>query len=541
MEKLKIANFRNIKESVEIDLSNINIITGPNNSGKSNILKLLILFSDYLSSKNHLKLSFHGLNSAKHKIDSYQNAINWSNWEKNKSLKISFEVGNYRISFEFVPNVNRIESKKYQEIQEGKLHQFEMTHIKDRSRICITNSSKNEYTLLADKSIISELWESTDTRKQDQDSVENLKSYEQIQLEIINKILQKTRSLDKNDPEFKKCIEKIAFQAGFLSNVSFRIKKVQENKKKNLDDGQIRLSVKVPDDEESNPFTIPSLFQKILNDYFLGDHVDEGGKRTTANMSLDMNMITRNLKRFLYLSVIHLNPDRSNQARIHLNSERTTEISRIIFSFKQNPFTKKGPADKYLIKWMKYLNLGNNYRFRNLEGIATAVEIKDKYGWHNLVDKGFGTGQIFSILVRIAESIEKYPGSRSSFGTKLALPQIIAIEEPEANLHPKFQSVLADIFMDAIGKANVQFVIETHSEYFIRRLQYLVADKRKKLSNTDIKILYSQEPDPKQPGAELFYDLGMRPDGILKRDFGTGFFDEATRLTVDLLKQQKRN
>jgi predicted ATP-dependent endonuclease of OLD family len=537
MERLTIENFRSFKDKISVDLTEINILTGPNNSGKSNILKFLILFSDYLSSKNHLVLSFNGLNSAKHKIDCYQNAINWSNWKTNKSLKFSYEGGNYILSFEFVPLINRLDGKKLAEIQAGKLYRFEMTSIKDRSRICIINSSKNEYSLLADRSIISELWESINTSKDDLDFEEKLKRYEQSELERIYKIFLKTKPLDKDDPRFKEYVEKIALQAAFLRNNSFRLKKLQEGKKKSLGEGQISISVKVPEDNESKPFTLPSLFHKILNDFFWGDNEEQGGTQTKANLDLDINVITRNLKRFLHVSIVHLNPDRSNQARIHLNSERTSEISRIIFSYKLNPFIKKGLADKFLIKWMKRLTLGNNYRFRNLEGIATAIEVKDRYGWHNLVDKGFGAGQIFSILIRIAEFIEKSPKPFFKGGPEF--PSIIAIEEPEANLHPRFQSVLADIFMDAIVNSNVQFIIETHSEYLIRRFQYLVADKRKKLKNTDVKVSYFQDPDLKMTNAGFVYDLEMRPDGILRKDFGPGFFDEATRLTIELLKQQK--
>lgn len=38
LKKVRISNYRSIKDTVEIDLSQLTVFIGPNNSGKSNIL-----------------------------------------------------------------------------------------------------------------------------------------------------------------------------------------------------------------------------------------------------------------------------------------------------------------------------------------------------------------------------------------------------------------------------------------------------------------------------------------------------------------------
>ena len=85
----------------------------------------------------------------------------------------------------------------------------------------------------------------------------------------------------------------------------------------------------------------------------------------------------------------------------------------------------------------------------------------------------------------------------------------------------------------------MQFIVETHSEYLIRRFQFLVADNHNELNSNNIKVIYVNEPYSKSKDIEQVYDLEIRSDGMFKKDFGAGFFDEATRLTLDLLKQQK--
>ena len=540
MEKITVENFRSIKNKLTIDLTKINILTGTNNSGKSNILKLLVLINDYLKSNNHLVLSFNGLNSGKHKIDCYQNAINWTNWKTHKTLKFSFERNNYLVSFEFIPFVSDNEEKKSAEIQMGRLSRFEFLNKDDNSKIGLLYVSENEYQLYADQSIIKELWVKRDYEKNDLETKLRLEQEKALEMRIVRDLLLQNRRLRTSDKKYDENIDSLAFHLGFLQNTKFRLAEFELGKNKRLEPGPIIMRYNVSDDNDNIPLPIPLLIRDLLRKYFDKIASENTSISRSRNLEGETYTVTRNIERFLYLNSVHLSPDRSNQARIYLNSENNTEISRIIADFKAKPFIKNGTADKFLLKWMMRLNIGLNYRFRNLEGIATAVEIKDNIGWHNIVDKGFGVGQIFPVLIRIAEYIEK-SGSSKEARKVPQFPSIIVIEEPESNLHPKFQSYFSDIVLDAVENYNLQFIIETHSEYMIRRLQYLVADKSNNLKNSDVAILYFQETDQKKKKTKQVYNLGIRPDGMMKRDFGPGFFDEATNQTIELLKKQISN
>lgn len=95
------------------------------------------------------------------------------------------------------------------------------------------------------------------------------------------------------------------------------------------------------------------------------------------------------------------------------------------------------------------------------------VRAKGSQDWVDLLDVGFGVSQVLPVLV---QCFYAPPGS------------IILMEQPEIHLHPSAQSALADVMIDVINSKenyadrNIQLVIETHSEHFLRRLQRRIAE-----------------------------------------------------------------
>ena len=111
-------------------------------------------------------------------------------------------------------------------------------------------------------------------------------------------------------------------------------------------------------------------------------------------------------------------------------------------------------------------------------------------------------------------------------------PRTVAIEEPEIHLHPKYQSLLAEMFYEAYKEYNIQFVIETHSEYLLRRIQTLVG--LKKLSPEEISMIYIEDDEEVRKGAGKVRRIRIKKDGRLADSFGPGFYDEADNLALEL-------
>jgi len=87
----------------------------------------------------------------------------------------------------------------------------------------------------------------------------------------------------------------------------------------------------------------------------------------------------------------------------------------------------------------------------------------------DLADVGFGVSQVLPVLVQC------FCAPSNS---------IIILEQPEMHLHPRAQAALADVMIDVINShepwrsKNIQLIIETHSEHFLRRLQRRIAEDK---------------------------------------------------------------
>ena len=206
--------------------------------------------------------------------------------------------------------------------------------------------------------------------------------------------------------------------------------------------------------------------------------------------------------------------------------------------------------DSFISKWIRKFELGYAVGIEmNESGSSFTIRLykdaDDKSG-SLLAEEGYGVTQLVVLLLRIETAIFESKKILLNDGFEENEQPIysfsestIAVEEPEVHLHPKFQSMLAEMFIDAYSNYNVHFIIETHSEYIIRRLQLLVANK--KIKNTDISILYVYD-EKNRPGYEpQVKKIGICKDGMLNGSFGEGFFDEADMLSMFLLTTHAGN
>ena len=166
-----------------------------------------------------------------------------------------------------------------------------------------------------------------------------------------------------------------------------------------------------------------------------------------------------------------------------------------------------------------------------------------------IADKGIGILQVFTLLLKIEIAIiqSQYNELRYhlfTYGLNEELfkyfetynqqhPITVALEEPESHLHPKYQSLLADMFLEANEKYNIHFIIETHSEYLIRKAQVLVAKHQYENEETlnkenPFKVYYV-------PLGDKPYEMEFNADGRFKNEFGKGFFDEASNLVYEII------
>ena len=169
--------------------------------------------------------------------------------------------------------------------------------------------------------------------------------------------------------------------------------------------------------------------------------------------------------------------------------------------------------------------------------------VKDTNEWLNRLNmdyklemETFGTdsGDLFS--VRLIDIHRKEPVNVAlpdvGFGISQLLPfivqslvsgkQIISIEQPEVHVHPRLQADLGNLLAKAI-KREKQFIVETHSEHLILRLQRLV--RKKEIKPEDVSVIYVSR-GPEGAKAER---LRLDEAGDFIDDWPGGFFSERLR------------
>jgi len=206
---------------------------------------------------------------------------------------------------------------------------------------------------------------------------------------------------------------------------------------------------------------------------------------------------------------------------------------------------KNGITGGYVNKWLKKFNIADSIEIVGTEeGIGIMVYLNKGGEKYLLADEGYGITQLVSLFLQleniIIENRHSINGDIWEDNTDYNFyysHSFVAIEEPEIHLHPKYQSLLADMFVEAYQKYNIHFIIETHSEYLIRKLQVLVADKENKLTPNDVSLNYV---DKDENGISTNRKIEILEDGRLSGPFGPGFFDEADSLAMDLMKYKVR-
>ncbi len=202
----------------------------------------------------------------------------------------------------------------------------------------------------------------------------------------------------------------------------------------------------------------------------------------------------------------------------------------------------KGKTGDFVNKWLKEkFEIGDCIELEGTkEGVGVMAYLVKGENKSLLADEGYGITQLIALLLQIENNINEY-SRYNRVGVDVGiyknvpyyLKSFIAVEEPEVHLHPKYQSLLAEMFVEAYQKYNIHFIIETHSEYLIRKLQVMVADKENALSPNDVSLNYVEKDEN---GTSHNRQIKIQEDGFLGDSFGPGFFDEATDLSLGLYK-----
>lgn len=139
--------------------------------------------------------------------------------------------------------------------------------------------------------------------------------------------------------------------------------------------------------------------------------------------------------------------------------------------------------------WLSRLNLAASFEVAEIAPERSEYEVRlrstKRQPEVKLTDVGFGVSQVLPV---ISQAFYAPPNST------------VLMEQPEMHLHPKAQSELGDLLIEAVtarensAPRGVQLIVESHSEHLLRRIQRHIAEEHISADDVALFFCYAGRP-----------------------------------------------
>ena len=509
MNAIGFKNFRRFKEMEPIKLGGVNMFVGGNNAGKSTVVKGILLLLDFLqykkvSSSESPRFRFDGPGSHDVNIDTFNRAL--CLYAEEKEIVFNAQINEFTVEVcIYSPRDAKVE--------------LSYADVKYITLIDSQTNIRLDFDIASTKATVTVLSATSEI-----DSVEDEMKKMRTELEESQKRqTYLTHKSNLNNDEVQE-----------LLNIRQSIEKVESKLS-----GMQKLSTAMGEKK----VTVPLLDGLWDNCTFISNYIHGLIQPRTSSIKESKSDSIEREKLVIYQSKLENIDSRFEKAvssirleyvyshdagqRVLYNKKDENDyVSKSIHEFYNQRITSKTKLGKEMKSWLSGFCGVDDYKVENVNGEAYRFTLKIDGKWMDLADMGRGTIQLTTLFVRIASIIQKY----SNEDRMLSHEVIVLVEEPEQNLHPELQSKLTDLFYSVYKDHSIRFIIETHSEYLVRKSQVIVKEKIGENSNP-FSVYYFDTQNTKTP----YYQMEYRPDGNFSNEFGTGFFDEANKLLYDIL------
>lgn len=537
MKSIGFKNFRRFANLDPLQLGDITFFVGGNNAGKSTVVKAMMLLLDNLSSSDRyssmysdkaegmpiFRLDANRIHEVH--IGTFGRALH-KPYPEEKQIYFEAEIGNYRFAYYITgdteskqanANVAKIEITNTR----TNVH-YVFDYVNNEARVIynelVLGEYAGEYSRMEKTQANYRISEFTARRDEIQQALKALS--DAVQIARMNSELT---SIERNINALKKALNPLE---GKIADKDVEYIWTIESERPSsftgllLQQAQEILRGNSPKEEDS------------LDDEDLLFAVGPTKAKLSAQKKALGTMFEREAR--LLMRAVHgnlieyISAHAASQKVLFSIEDKNDYMASVIREFKQCRINRGDKEFIFVTKWMKELEIGWDFHIDAISGEAYTMEITNmQENKMPLADMGMGSIQMMLLLLRLATIIRMRKGN---FYTRDAV--VVVVEEPEQNIHPKLQSLLTDLFVEVSEKYGFRFIIETHSEYMIRKSQVLVSKlKYESQEEVDekcpIKTYYfpgdmEQEKDP--------YEMKYRTDGNFENDFGTGFYDVASDL-----------
>ena len=528
MKSISFKNFRRFTDFPEFKFGDITILVGGNNAGKSTVVKALLLILDNIRTMRRDpdnifqiqpdfrfdKNQYHDLS-----IGSFAQALN-RNVNSDKHIEFSLKVEEIEFDFYIVEDKEAEGGS-----MSGKVN-----------KIVVTDTSKGI------KFIIDF---ATEGYSQSMQFIYKDPSYNNIANQLSTlKQRQKVLSAKLSDADDNDIYE-IPDLTHELSVVKDNINKLTKLEKEKSEGLVVVMPIRDHIFRTHDTIIIDLLenflmFSKETSNLYEGEWPSWATPYKEAAKSL--NLMSQEIQRCISrinevlssMDVTYIQAHGVSQRTLYKIGDTSDFAASTLTDFVSSRAYKNKPIREFIQRWMRWFNIGHDFKIDTALDEAFTVSIleneNDSKGFP-MAHLGMGSIQLMILLFGLATQMKNYSGMVFDYPT-------IIIEEPEQNLHPALQSKLADLFSELTRRFSFRFIIETHSEYLVRRSQVLMADPTQAIwYHEGIEEVEDMEHPFKVyyfPNNGNPYDMKYREDGCFAEEFGTGFFDEASNQAFKL-------
>lgn len=525
-------NFRRFDNFPMLEFGDITYLVGRNNSGKSTMVKAQLLMMDYLQNQLYNTFSFDNKVLEDANIVTFGRAKN--NKSKSNQIEFTSTINNVHFSVIISGDDNatkaNVLSFKIEDEIEGLF--LEVDYSKEKIHLRKMNEnvvSDRDHFFVLLKNIEDDLIQID----AESSRLESKASKDYLKLKDKRNSLLKKKEKINNDlsshlGESRLTAFNVTYPLQFLSvGQMFDVEEEDENE----------YDIVLSEDNMIKEFISIVLY---FNDIQFKKDVEKSKDNIDEDFNPDSIEVHQNktqlekwadkISNYINVQTFHFIPaNPSKQSALFSLRDKNNDLAQAIHLFKQANLDEKAESKTFVKKWMKEFEVGEDFSIKFYAGEAYEFHVLEDGAQNHLSDKGMGSLQIMSLILKLATILFDKSNKNKSIPTVL-------IEEPELNLHPDLQSKLSDFLLEVSIK-NVQLLVETHSEYIIRRAQ-LVSIKEDYILNDELnpnpfKIYYFH----KEEGP---YEMKFTAQGRFERDFGPGFYNVAAETSMAIIKEGRK-
>jgi predicted ATPase len=464
-KQLRLDNFKGFASPNEIDMAPITLLYGENSAGKSAVMEALLLLSQSVDQPGPLEETLEPLKfSGKHiDLGSFHSAVNAH--DSKRVIRLGASYSNY----------DETEDEESFDIEVSWNEGLKRTVLEK----CVYKVSK-----LPENTILFE-------RKKDNDDLEDISASDGQGLKIIAADI--SEAVKKKLPESEDLTSQILNMMLKTKYLNFSF--LPGLRTLALEDSFLRQNTR-PETSKDESY---KKFEMELSHYQWRMHL---GRRFASTRKV--------LAHIRYIGPLRKSPSRFERfvgKRIKYVGNAGEDVASILYKNEEILINVNNYLEAMGIPYVLKIHRIDNDPSGSM-GELIAIQLFDK---RNLVtlsleDVGFGISQILPLLVQLA----------------IISHDLIIVEQPELHLHPAVQANFADLLIEGIQRSTPsQYLLETHSEHIILRLQRRIREGI--LLPSDVVVYYVSS---NELNGSVLHRLHLSETGDFVTPWPGGFFPE---------------